>query len=839
MKKAIYIIDISSFFFRSYYAVPSHMTNKKGLPTNALYGTLAMLFKLVDSYKPSHVVCCLDTKYPSFRKNLYPDYKANRGEMPEDLEKQVPYLKKLLKALQIPSFEKKGWEADDLIGGFATLASQASLPCYIVSGDKDFAQLVSQNTKLLDTMKSKTYDPKGVELKWGVPPEKICDYLALIGDSSDNIPGVKGIGPKGALDLLSSYSSVEEIYSNLDKIKTTLQKKLEGQKDICFLSKKLVTISTKDFFKTKMKDLEYRSPDKDELKKILEYLDFKTQLANLYPDNKKTNQKSKAKPKKSSYIKTAWQAQDISLNIEPYSSVWIWENESKFYLGYNKIQAEIPINVEVGKILDSKWLRWKGYDLKYFWNKLCIQHPIAEWDAMVAGHLIDSKVSNDNLSLYKKYLDEDVDTENDPFSLYSAHIRVERLFKERLEKSKLLQVYTDIELPLIAVLHNMESAGILVDKKELSNQSEAAKKELKELQSSIFKESKKEFNISSPKQLSEILFDDLKLPKGKKTKSGYSTDIRELNKIRGKHKVISHIIRYRELFKLQTTYLQAFKKIIHPETQRIHTCFKQTQTSTGRLSSINPNMQNIPMKSEQGREMRKAFIAPQGSLIISADYSQVELRILAHLCKDKALCQAFKEDLDVHTMTACEVFDVKYQDVTSQMRQKSKAVNFGIIYGQGAYGLADTLNISRSEAQEIIQNYFKKFKSIQEYIETEKENLYKRKYVKTLYGRKRFFSSWELNQPALKAQAERAAINAPIQGTASDIVKKAMIELDASSPARLICQVHDELIFECQKSYVDNEIKDIKKIMEEAGKLRVPLKVNIFSGKNWKEAHAN
>ena len=250
-------------------------------------------------------------------------------------------------------------------------------------------------------------------------------------------------------------------------------------------------------------------------------------------------------------------------------------------------------------------------------------------------------------------------------------------------------------------------------------------------------------------------------------------------------------------------------------------------------------MQNIPMKSEQGREMRKAFIAPQGSLIISADYSQVELRILAHLCKDKALCQAFKEDLDVHTMTACEVFDVKYQDVTSQMRQKSKAVNFGIIYGQGAYGLADTLNISRSEAQEIIQNYFKKFKSIQEYIETEKENLYKRKYVKTLYGRKRFFSSWELNQPALKAQAERAAINAPIQGTASDIVKKAMIELDASSPARLICQVHDELIFECQKSYVDNEIKDIKKIMEEAGKLRVPLKVNIFSGKNWKEAHAN
>ena len=833
-KKSFYIIDISSFFFRSYYAVPGHMTSQEGVPTNALYGTLSMIFKLVAEHNPSYIAACLDTKHPSFRKDLFKDYKANRGEMPEDLEKQVPYLKKMLDVLNIASFEKPGFEADDLIGSLVSYGDKQKLTNYIVSGDKDFAQLVSSNTFLLDTMKSKTYSPEDVQARWGILPEQVCDYLALVGDSSDNIPGARGIGPKGALELLSTHASVEKIFSNLNKIKPTLQKKLKDQKDICLLSKKLVTIETKTGLKCKLTDLKYQKPDEVLLKEFLEQLNFETFLKQIYPSKKP----AKAPKKRSSkaYIHAEWTENDLALNLEPYAEVWVWEQESDFYLGYKNFIAKVKNSPEIARILDDKWVRWLGYDLKAIWRKFGgINKPIAIWDSMVAGHLLDSKSSNSHLALYKKYLKEDVET--DPESIYKTHLRARTLLENKLKKTSLLSLLNEVELPMISVLYQMEKNGLLLDTKELDAQSKKTQNELKKLQEKIFSKSGQEFNISSPKQLGEVLFEKLKLRKGKKIKSGWSTDSGELEKIKNFHEVIPYILEYRELFKLQTTYLQALSRLIHPKTRRIHTVFKQTSTSTGRLSSVNPNLQNIPIRTERGRRIRKAFVAPPKNLLISADYSQIELRILAHISKDKNLIKAFKEDQDIHALTACEVFNVSLKDVTPDLRRRSKAVNFGIVYGQGAYGLADSLNIPRAEAQGIIANYFKKFKSVRDYIESAKEALHNRGFVKTLSGRKRFFEEWELQQPRMRAAAERAAINAPIQGTASDIVKKSMILLDKSLPIKMLSQIHDELLFECHKDNIENEIPYITSIMETSFPLKVPLKVNISFGKNWQEAH--
>ena len=847
--KKLYLVDISSLFFRSYYAISLHMKNEKGEPTNALYGVFKMLHKLMRDKSPDYLVSCFDTKEASFRKKMYPEYKANREAMPEDLQQQVPYLKIMMDVLKIPYIEKPGFEADDIIGTLTFQGRKHKLNTYIISGDKDFAQLVDKNTFLYDTMKDIIYNTEEVKNKWGVLPEQMLDYLSLIGDSSDNIPGVRGIGPKGAVTLLEKYKTLDKIYKNVDDITGSAQKKLTDGKEMAYLSKKLISLETNMNIDLPLKEAAIQHPhqfseqDQKQLKEFLEELNFKSFMNMFFPKKTSSDKSNKTEVMAASQSlkkpKGLIKKEEFLEKLEAYGSLWLGSQGDHMYLASKKMITLLEPSdyIQVGKTLDEKWVRYCGYNLKSSWKKLDCSRPIAEWDAMIAGHLLDSKASRsfkDLCHLYLKFvLEESTSTDE----IYKFHQLLRSDLESRLEASDLKTVLKEIEIPTISVLYRMEKQGLLLDIKEVERQSKELEVDIKKIEKEIFTLVGEEFNISSPKQLAVILFDKLKLPKGRKTKLGYSTDSHELIKIKNLHASLPLIIEHRELFKLKTTYIDSLLSLVDSKTKRIHTQFRQAATSTGRLSSANPNLQNIPIRTRRGREVRKCFIAPKGSKIISADYSQIELRILAHITKDPGLVKAFENDLDIHAATASEVFNVSLKDVTDDLRRKSKAVNFGIAYGQGVYGLAEGLGISRQEAKDIISNYFKKFKKIKDYIETTKEESFKKGYVETLFGRKRFFDKSDFKNPRLKATIERAAINAPLQGSASDLVKKAMIQLDESLPISLLSQVHDELLFECPNDSVEFESQEIISIMENCVTLTIPLKVNLSIGQNWNEAH--
>ena len=840
--KKLYLIDISSLFFRSYYAISLNMKNTKGEPTNALYGVFKMLNKLIKEESPDYVVSCFDTKEGSFRSEIYSEYKANREEMPEDLEQQVPYLKKMMDVLKISYLEKPGFEADDLIGTLVDYGKKHQLKTYIISGDKDFAQLVDDTTFLYDTMKNKIYDSKGVEEKWGVLPHQMLDYLSLVGDSSDNIPGVRGIGPKGAVQLLKTYKDLENIYKNVKLTKGSLQEKLTKGKDQAYLSKKLIALRRDikinlPLEKTALKRVhEFSKQDQDHLKNFLEELNFKSFVKIFFPEN---NQPPIKKKKVSNFSKGLVSQQEFFADLEPYASVWVGSQEEHMYLAFkNRITIIQPSDYQkAGSLLDEKWVRYCGYNLKSSWKNLNCSHPIPEWDAMLAGHLLDSKAAKsfkDLCEVYLKTHSEDLATLEE---IYKSHQQLRFCLEDLLKKNHLDHVLKEIELPVVSVLYFMEKEGFLLDTSLIKKLSKELEKDLSKIEEQVFDLMGETFNLSSPKQLSVLLFEKLKLPKGRKTKSGYSTDSHELIKIENLHPSIPLILKHREFFKLKTTYTDSLLSLVDSKTNRIHSKFRQTSTSTGRLSSVNPNLQNIPIRTEKGRKIRKCFIAPLNHKIISADYSQIELRLLAHITEDPGLIKSFENNLDIHSATASEVFNIPLKEVTAELRRKSKAVNFGIIYGQGAYGLAENLGISRQEAKEIILNYFKKFKKIEDYIEDTKKLAAEQGYVETLFGRKRFFDPSSLKNPRLKAAVERAAINAPLQGSAGDLVKKAMIELDKSLPIPLLSQVHDELLFECPEDTCKFESQKIISIMENCAPLKVPLKVNLAIGDNWEEAH--
>ena len=859
--KTLYILDVSALFFRSYYAISLNMKNDRGLPTNALYGVLKMIQQLARNKSPDYLVACFDTKEPSFRKNLYSEYKANRTEMPEDLIAQVPYLKTMMERLKIPFWEKPGFEADDLIASLTHTAHQKNIEVYIVSGDKDFAQLIKKGIYLYDTMKEILYDPEKVENKWGVSPSQIRDYLSIVGDSSDNIPGVKGIGPKGAVQLLKSYTDLDGIYNQLEKIKGSLRTKLEKEKEMAFLSRKLVTLKEDIPWNKNLLETNYRSvsdfskEEKQNLKDFLEELNFKSFIKKFFPfktespkpnkdsweeakENKKVQSEFKQKTSSSLKIKIL-SLEEFKRLLPPYAQLWIGSYQDQLYLSHGKncvllFKEELK---ELKSFLDYKWVRWSGHDLKSVWKHIGLERTIAEWDSLVAGHLLTSKASPSFRGLCKMYFNDSEEGEWDLFQILYQEKKLKEELMNQLKIQELETIFQDIELPLIAVLYSMERQGITLDLPEMKKQSQSLEQDIKNLEFQIHKLAGEEFNLSSPKQLAVILFEKLKLPVGRKTKTGWSTDSYELMKIKKLHPILPLLLEHRELFKLKSTYTDSLMSLRDEETGRIYTEFKQTVTTTGRLSSVNPNLQNIPIRTERGRLIRKAFVSSPGKKLICADYSQVELRILAHITGDPNLKKAFERDLDIHASAASEIFNIPLEEVSSDLRRKSKAVNFGIAYGQGVYGLSESLSIPRSEAKEIIENYFKKFKKIKDYIESVKEELPKKYYVKTLYGRKRFFDPSELKHPKLKAGAERAAINAPLQGTASDLVKKAMIQLDKSLPIPLLSQVHDELLFECPSESVERESEEIRLVMETDDVLQVPLKVNLSVGKNWFIAH--
>jgi DNA polymerase-1 len=869
--KKLYLVDVSSFFFRAFYAIP-HLTNPEGMPTNALYGVLSMTIKLLREEKPDYMAFCYDTKHGSFRNELYSEYKANRSDMPEDLVPQVPYLKQLASVLGIPAFEDKGFEADDLIGSLSHLGAEQGAEVVIVSGDKDFAQLISPKVTMYDTMKNVRYDVDGVEKKWGVRPDQFIDYLALVGDSSDNIPGVKGIGPKGAQKLLGQYKTLEGIYENVEEIsaKGTKQKLIDGENE-AYLSKELVTIATDVQVVKGLDELSLRDMDQTETQELLEKLGFKSFLRTLLgkegasdksqnlndsvvakqgtsgeAKKKVTRKKTSSKKGSSSgfieveKIKESTKGpEELAEVVEPYSEVWAFPWSDSVCLGLGEHLYKIAANdlEAAAEVLNGKLVKWKGFDVKEVCKVLKLKDQQCLWDSMLACYVSRPSAVPEVGKVYEKFTGKTPIEELSAAARYSMERELEEIFLSEMENVEGAEVYKRFELPLVPVLTNMELNGITLNKVELARQSKDLEALLSDLTTKIHKHAGSEFNIGSPKQLSKVLFEDLGLAPGKKTKTGFSTNNDVLEKLKSDHEIIEHIMEYREFSKLKSTYVDALPELVDDSTGRLHTHFRQAVTTTGRLSSQNPNLQNIPIRTERGRKVRKAFEAKADCSLISADYSQIELRILAHMTNDEGLIKAFQEDLDIHSATAAEVFSVKLEDVTSDLRRAAKAVNFGIAYGQGAYGLAETLGITRTESKEIIDKYFKRFKGVRQYMDETVEQAKSRGYVETLFGRRRYMDELKSNNPAMRSFGERAAINAPVQGSASDIMKLAMIDLYMNVSIPALLQVHDEIIFECPDQQLEDQSQLIASIMENVVQLNVPLKVNVSWGKSWDDAH--
>lgn len=865
--KSLYLVDASNMFFRAFFAIPP-LTNDKGMPTNALYGFLNMSLKLMRDVRPDYLVYCFDLKEPSFRFGLYPEYKANREEMPENLVPQIPYLKKLTNVLGFAQVEKVGFEADDCIGTLAMMGLRNKIQTVIVSGDKDFAQLVQPGISLYDTMKDVRMDSDGVKAKFGVRPDQIIDYLAMVGDASDNVPGVRGIGPKGACKLLEEYQSLTGIYEHIDEIKGANQKKLIENKEMAFLSQKLCTIVSDVDLKVDFEELKLREPDREPLRELLQELGFKTfekTIFNLTGEASKSapprkpmggqaapavknyakdlgdspaEAKPKRKTKSTKWVEAECTLEDLKKKVEPYSEIWGLLTERGLYFGYDGEVLKVAADEkEIGKILGPKNLRWKGFNVKQVLKALEIPRQMIVWDDMLAAYIVRAKEIKNFEETYETYAGAKLPDLAAPVDLMIAHCELETILREKLVEREGLEVLERFELPLIPVLADMEIKGIALDFDLLKNQSQALNDDIRRLEKEIHASAGESFNIGSPKQLGVVLFDKLKLPTGKKTKTGYSTDSDVLEMLAPRHPIAKLILEWRELSKIKSTYVDALPAIANSETQRVHTTMNQAATSTGRLSSTDPNLQNIPIRTERGRLVRKAFVAKKGYCLISADYSQIELRILAHITEDPGLTKAFKDDLDIHTATASEVFGIPLKEVTAEHRRIAKAVNFGIAYGQGAFGLAETLGIPRGEATTVINNYFAKFAGVKQYMENTTREGLETGYVSTLFGRRRYIDELKSQNPNIRRAGERAAINAPIQGTASDLVKLAMIKCHESLPLPLLLQVHDELIFECPIDEADYYCKEIKTLMESVYPMKVPLKVNVASGPNWDDAH--
>jgi DNA polymerase-1 len=876
--KKIYLVDVSSMFFRAYYAIRP-LSTPSGIPVNAIYGFLSMITKLFKEEKPDYMVFTYDRKEPSFRKDLYSEYKANRTTMPDDLAVQIPYIKKLAEYLGVPALEVPQYEADDIIGTLVKLGLKHQHEVVIVSGDKDFGQLIQKHVVLYDTMKDVKYDETGVLEKWGVRPDQFIDYLALVGDSSDNIPGVAGIGPKGAQKLLEQFKTVEDIYAHLDKVESkAVREKLERCREMALLSKTLVTIFADVPVSENFEDYHLRPLQTDKLRALLQELNFKSFEKSLLGDatshgtlhesipagtNNGGDKKFVAKPGKKPVleslpeeIKVSSLPSEVMAKIEAYlhikevtvtvadllsklhdkDSLWGFSDERGLFIARDQELWAIDGNYEeLGPGADKKSIHWLGFDLKKFFHQIKSQKPVVTWDSSLAAYVVRAGDSTDFGDVYNKFVGTSLPEFASPAQIYKAHIELQHILQDQLELFNGEKILNELELPLVPILLGMENKGIRIDTELLKIQSAELTEELAILEKEIHHLAGGPFNVASPKQLGVILFEKLGLTAGKKTKTGYSTGEDVLEKL--DHPIAAKVLQWRELAKLKSTYVDALPEMMDTKDGRIHTCFNQALTSTGRLSSTQPNLQNIPIRTARGQRVRQAFIADKGEKLLSMDYSQIELRILAHISGDPGLQRAFRDDLDIHAATAAEIFNVDLKHVTSEQRRSAKAVNFGIAYGQGAFGLAENLGISNKEAQEIIGRYFDKFGGVRDYIEDTIKTAHENGYVETLFGRRRYIAELSAKNHMMKKFGERAAINAPIQGTASDLVKKAMIDIGQNVPVVMLLQVHDELIFEGSEAELTSHIPELVRIMESAMKLKVPLKVNYAIGNNWDEAH--
>ncbi len=829
--KNLIIIDGNSIVNRAYYGVRP-LSTKSGIPTNAIYGFMNIMLKYIDEYKPDYLCVAFDLKAPTFRHKMYDAYKAQRKGMPDDLAEQMPHLKEVLGAMNILMLSLEGYEADDIIGTVSRICDEQGIKCGIVTGDKDDLQLASNNTSVLLTTtrmgqtSTEVFDDKAVFEKYGVTPEEFISVKALMGDTSDNIPGVRGIGEKTAFELIKNFHTLENLYDdiNSDIIKKSAREKLTAGKEDAFLCRTLCTIDRKVPIDFSVEDALRCDADNDALSKKLSELELKKIAERLCAEAQPVIKEAPLCENATSEIIQKASAEKEFSFILSGSNVEFCHNSKPYFCTAQELK-EIFENPDIKKITHG--YKKTRRELENTGIMLCGKF----YDIEIAAYIIDPARSEYNIGeLFTEF--------SLPFSAVSLPHLVQKQLEiiDEREQDALLE---EIEFPLENVLYDMESAGFEIDKSELAAFAKMLGERISALESSIYFMAGEQININSPKQLGKLLFEDLALPVVKKTKTGYSTDSAVLEKLRGKHEIIDLIIEYRHLSKLKSTYADAFLPLLDDES-RIHSTLKQTVTATGRISSAEPNLQNIPVRTEIGREIRKMFVAKEGFLLVGADYSQIELRVLAHMSGDKTMQDAFINDEDIHTITASQVFNVPPFLVNDTMRSRAKTVNFGIIYGQSEFSLSQDLKISRKEAKEYIENYFNNYSNVKEYMERTIENAKECGYVSTVFKRRRYIPELAASNFNLRSFGERVAMNAPIQGTAADIIKIAMVKVydslrEKCPSARLILQVHDELICEVPKEDADIAAQILKEEMENAVSLSVPLKADVKVGKSWYE----
>ena len=865
------ILDSNALLNRAFYAIPE-LTTSEGIHTNAVYGFVNMLFKMKEELKPDYIVAAFDKKGPTFRHKEYEDYKAGRKKMPSELAEQFPIIKELLGLLSITKYELEGFEADDIIGSLAKYAEKNNIEVFIVTGDRDALQLASENINVVITKKgvteTATYNYKSFVDEFGVTPTQFIDVKGLMGDKSDNIPGVPGVGEKTAYKLIQTYGSIEEVLNNIDNISgKKLKENLETYREQAIFSKKLATIVTEvpiEFDLDEIKSQE--SYDKEGLKKLLLKLQMKSMIDKL-PKGDNIEEESIEEIIDITYINSSKSFLDLSkslkdeiyisyetMNSEKYSeislkNVYLSSDSKTYFIKFDEIVNEDKDNayLSLKTIMENKDIKKVIHDGKALitiLNKLNIFIESFDFDTAIAAYLINSaRNAYDLLSLINEYLGEDVNGNEDEIKckVNSKLKDIYNILHSKIKDENMEELYYKVEHPLIFVLSSMESLGFNINKSMLDDLAVKFKEEISTTEKEIFDLAEEEFNINSPKQLGKILFEKLDLPVIKKTKTGYSTNAEVLEKLQDKHEIIPKITYYRQITKLNSTYVEGLKNVIDLDG-RIHSTFNQTVTTTGRLSSTEPNLQNIPIKYEMGREIRKVFIPDETEdVLLSCDYSQIELRVLAEMSEDTNMIDAFKHHSDIHRKTASEVFRVPVEEVTSLMRSRAKAVNFGIVYGISDFSLSQDLHITKKEAAEYMEIYFDRYPKIKGYLDGLIEEAKENGYVLTILNRRRFIPEIKSSNRIVKALGERLAMNAPIQGSAADIIKLAMVNVynklrEKELKSKIILQVHDELILNVKKDELEEVKNIVKNEMEKVLEMKVPLEVDINIGKTWYEA---
>jgi DNA polymerase-1 len=916
----LFIFDAYALIYRAFYAfIKNPMRNSKGLNTSAIYGFVNSLFEIISNEKPTHIAVAFDTPAPTFRHEIYPEYKATRQETPEDIIKAVPYIRQIIEALNISIVEIDGFEADDIIGTLAKAAANANFITYIVSPDKDLGQLIDEKIFLYKPRKNNNENEiigvnelcKQFEIKH---PKQVIDILSLWGDASDNIPGAPGIGEKTAKKLIADFESVENLLNNYNQLTGKIKETLQKFKEQILLSKKLATIDTNVPLKISFDEFILNEPDYNQLKNIFEELEFKSLLNQIFKPKEKTAQPVQQslfpeytyeinlsgaslltldkiphtyhvidnEEKRKQLINKiltinefCFDTETTSLNVYEAQIVGLsicFKKNEAYYIPFPISQTEtLKIINDFKPIFENHNISKIGQNVKF--DLAILQNYNIEvngyiFDTMLAHYLLQPESRHNLDYLAEKYLNytpvsiESLIGKKGKNQLSMRNIEIDKIKEyacedadvtwqlkpillKQLEENKLTRLFYELEMPLVKVLIAIEKSGFSIDIDYLNKYAKVLINEINNIEKEIYKIAGYEFNISSPKQLGELLFDRLKIDtEAKKTKTlQYSTSEETLVKLFDKHPIINHILEYRSIKKLLTTYVESLPELVNPKTGKIHTSFNQAITATGRLSSTNPNLQNIPIREERGREIRKAFIASSSNnILLAADYSQIELRLMAHFSKDKGLIDAFYNNEDIHAATAAKINHINLNEVTSDMRRKAKTTNFGIIYGISAFGLAQRLNISRTEAKKFIDEYFQSYPGVKDYMEKTISFCRKNGFVETIMGRKRFLPDINSRNQTVRGFAERNAINTPIQGSAADIIKLAMIKIhnkfkEANLKSNMILQVHDELIFDVLKDELDIVKNIVKNEMENVCKLEVPLIVDIGTGNNWLEAH--